>query len=137
MRWSPLSSNYSGFGINGASGATWSNLHRSIRRLLVEPAEKVLILSREMGDFCEDCERLFRELREVFVEVQESQDGKLKEAASAVCRLIGGSEEDIERAEQVVPPLRATDLSDLKPTRAGRAVLAIFAHRSLTGHKVF
>jgi hypothetical protein len=89
-----------------------------------------------MPDVCGDCLTIARELREAYAEVWESDNGGLRAAWMATCRIIGGDEGDVERAEEIVPQLHAADISRLQPSRAGRAVLAAVAHRSLTGHNV-
>jgi hypothetical protein len=89
-----------------------------------------------MLSVCGDCIAIARELREAYAEVWESDNGRLRSAWMATCQMIGGDERDVERAEEIVPQLHASDISRLQPSRAGRAVLAAIAHCALTGHNV-
>jgi hypothetical protein len=89
-----------------------------------------------MPSVCGDCITIAHELREAYAEVWESDNGRLRAAWMATCKMIGGDERDVERAEEIVPQLHASDISRLQPSRAGRAVLAAIAHRALTGHNV-
>jgi hypothetical protein len=89
-----------------------------------------------MLSVCGDCITIARELREAYAEVWEPGNGRLRAAWMAICRMIGGDEGDVERAEEIVPQLHAADILRLQPSRAGRAVLAAVTHRLLTGHNV-
>jgi hypothetical protein len=85
---------------------------------------------------CNDCVAIAGELREAYAEAWKSDRGRLRIASMAAYRMIGGDEEDVERAEKLVRQLRAADIPGLQLSRAGRAVLAAITHRAMTGHNV-
>lgn len=52
---------------------------------------------------CDECEAIARELAEAYAEAWASSDQHTKDAWTSVYKLIGRTEEDAERAENLAP----------------------------------
>jgi len=83
------------------------------------------------GAACEECESIGRELREAYAEAWLSSDQATRDALIAVRNIIGGTDEDVERAEELVASGRFQNFEGYR-----RAVRTMFKHLVRTGHKV-
>lgn len=72
------------------------------------------------------------EIKDAFREAWASKDQSFRAACTAAYNLLRGTEEDLERAQELLPKFT----SDLNLSRAGHAVRRKFAHEALTGHKI-
>jgi hypothetical protein len=86
-----------------------------------------------MGDraHCDECEAIAEELGEAYADAWFSADQVSKDAWIAVRTLIGGTEQDAVRAEEVI--LRARFQN---PLRINQALQRKFAHEARSGHKI-
>jgi len=80
---------------------------------------------------CEECKAIAQELSEAYADAWASSDQASRDAWTATYRLIGGTEEDAERAEALVPAARFRD-----PSRINRALHNKFAHQARSGHRI-
>jgi len=80
---------------------------------------------------CEECEAIARELGKAYADAWTSCDQASRDAWTATYSLIGGTEEDAERAEALVPAARFRH-----PLRINRALHRKFAHEARSAHKV-
>jgi len=100
---------------------------------------------------CNECLTIASDIRNAFVEAWLSSDEASKDAWFAIRNLLGGNEEDVLRAEELVPKFdmarsasfphdqRQTDhlVADTKSSASvRRALSAKFTHEARTGHKV-
>lgn len=94
---------------------------------------------------CEECVAIARELDEALAELWLSSDQSFRDAWSASIKLMGGTEEDMQRAEELFPKARngqqavASKLHEYFFERNGRVVAAVnrkLTHLALTGHNV-
>ena len=80
---------------------------------------------------CQECLAIARELDEVYADAWISGDQAFREAWIATYQLIGGTEEDFTRAEEMAPfPVSA------ESKKIDRALLKKFAHEARSGHKI-
>ena len=80
---------------------------------------------------CKECEAIALELREACADAWISSDEESRDAWIATYKLIGGTEEDSVRAEQLVSAAQFRD-----PLRINQALRRKFAHEARSGHKV-
>jgi hypothetical protein len=94
---------------------------------------------------CEECVNIAHELDEAFAELWLSADQNFRDAWRASIKLMGGTEEDMQRAEELFPKARnsqqavASKLHEHFFERNGRVVAAVrrkLMHLALTGHNV-
>lgn len=94
---------------------------------------------------CEECEKIAHELEEALAELWLSSDENFRDAWRACGKLMGGTEEDMQRAEELFPKARnsqqavASKLHEYFFERNGRVVAAVYrklTHLALTGHNV-
>jgi len=78
---------------------------------------------------CDECQALRRELAEAYAEALESFDQPTNDAWEAMQRLIGGTEEDAERAIELS---RAATYRDRPRIRS--ALTKVFVHCARSGH---
>ena len=79
---------------------------------------------------CNECEAIRQELRDAYAEAWISADQATREAWVATYRLIGGTEEDAARAEELIPKAEFRER-----LRIRKAVEKMFAHVGQSGHK--
>jgi hypothetical protein len=82
-------------------------------------------------DLCSECEAIAQEIREAYVDAWISADQASRDALIATYQLMGGTEQDAERAEELIPRARFRD-----PLRINRALQRKFAHEARSGHKI-
>ncbi len=80
---------------------------------------------------CHECMAIARELGEAHSDAWTSSDKASRDAWLATYKLIGGTEEDVARAEELIPFARLQD-----PLRINRPLLKKFAHEARSGHKI-
>jgi uncharacterized Zn finger protein len=80
---------------------------------------------------CKECGEIALELRGAYVDAWISSDQESKDAWIAAYKLIGGTEEDAVRAEELVTSAKFRD-----PLRINQAIRRKFAHEARSGHKV-
>ena len=80
---------------------------------------------------CEECVAVAQELGEAYADAWISCDQAFREAWLATYNLIGGTEEDLERAEALASPAGSQ-----RHLRINRALLRKFAHEARSGHKI-
>jgi hypothetical protein len=80
---------------------------------------------------CDECQALHRELAEAYAEAWASSDERTRDAWDAVYKMIGGTEEDVERAGELLPTATFRD----RP-RVTLALQKAFMHKYQTGHAV-
>ncbi len=80
---------------------------------------------------CKRCAAIAQELREAYADAGISSDQESRDAWIAIYRLIGGTEEDALRAEELSPAAQFRE-----PLRINRAIHRKFAHEARSGHKV-
>jgi hypothetical protein len=80
---------------------------------------------------CGECQAIAKELGEAYADAWDSSDRRTREAWDAIYKLIGGTEEDAERAEQLAPTAVFRE-----PLRINGALQTKFAHEARVGHKV-
>jgi hypothetical protein len=80
---------------------------------------------------CKECEVIALELREAYADAWISSDEESRDAWIATYKLIGGTEEDALRAEQLVSAAQFRD-----PLRINQALGRKLAHEARSGHKV-
>jgi hypothetical protein len=87
-----------------------------------------------MNSECDECIALARELSDAYAEAV--ADENVKTYLTAVDQMIKG--EWTEAVEEYIAECCAKRLTwlDYQPSRAGRAVLAAWAHRANSGHKL-
>lgn len=91
---------------------------------------------------CPECCEIAEEVQTAYAEAWASATPELRRAWQAVYRMIGGTEEDFERAEALLRPFKVgyrpgPDLW-LPPARSpiARALHRKLAHEAFTGHKI-
>jgi len=80
------------------------------------------------GSSCDECRKIAIELREVWTEAWLSTDDEFRAAWTG---LLGGTEEDLARAEEIFPRTKVANADRLR-----KAVMKKFKHETLTGHKI-
>jgi hypothetical protein len=80
---------------------------------------------------CDECKAIAQELREAYAEAWDSSDQVSKDAWLATYQMIGGTEDDATRAEELVPVAQFQE-----PRRINQALHKKFAHEARSGHKV-
>ena len=91
---------------------------------------------------CSECQAIVRELAEAYAEAWDAADPGTQQAWSACQKMIGGTEEDVQRAEELtrrIPPRANFDdqyLLGLQRTPLFRAWQKKYAHESRTRHTV-
>jgi len=96
---------------------------------------------------CQECHSIAEELAAAYADLWASSDQAFKEAWIATYKMIGGTEDDAERAEEILGGFRSDPLAKLNPdihmgyagagsVRIRDAVLRKCKHQVLTGHKV-
>ncbi len=88
----------------------------------------------EKNASCRVCQAIAREINEKITETYAQN----QTAADALYKLIGGTEEDAQRAEELVPRYKYDSDSGFPPQPQGlmRAVAKSYEHAALTGHKL-
>ncbi|MBV8731549.1 MAG: hypothetical protein JO336_17220 [Acidobacteriia bacterium] len=86
-----------------------------------------------MNAECPQCAAIARELIDAYSEAL--RDDRVGKAAAAVRELIGGGEDELVRAEQLLATFRAQNASRPQLSRAGRAFQTALVHWALSGHK--
>jgi hypothetical protein len=86
-----------------------------------------------MSDFvsCQECEAIVQELRDAYADAWSFSGQESKDAWVATYKMIGGTEEDATRAEDLAPAAQFRE-----PLRINRAIHRKFAHEARSGHKV-
>lgn len=79
---------------------------------------------------CDECRKIRLELREAWMDAWLSAD---KEFRSAWLALLGGTEEDAERAEGLFPK---ANIAHKHADRLWQAMTMKFRHEALTSHKI-
>ncbi len=77
---------------------------------------------------CDECRRIALELREAWTEAWLSTDDEFRAAWTG---LLGGTEEDLARAEEIFPRTKVANADQLR-----KVVMKKFEHEALTGHKI-
>jgi hypothetical protein len=96
---------------------------------------------------CHECQIIAEELAAAFDDAWESSDHKFKDAWLATLKMIGGTEEDAARAEEILGGYRDIPLQQLsfgvsedsrEPGSATirEALSRKYKHEALTGHKI-
>jgi hypothetical protein len=80
---------------------------------------------------CDECEAIAQELREAYADAWIYSDQASRDALAAIHNMMGGTEEDAERAEALIPHARFRD-----PLRINRALKRKLAHQARSGHRV-
>ena len=80
---------------------------------------------------CDECEAIAREVASAYAEAWASSDQNTKDAWTAVYKLIGGTEQDAEKAEELTTRARFRD-----PLTINRALQKKFSHEARTGHRI-
>jgi uncharacterized protein YfkK (UPF0435 family) len=80
---------------------------------------------------CHECEAIAQELGEAYAEAWTSCDQASRDAWVAMYELIGGTEEDVVRAEELISHARFQDLRRLHQTLRRK-----LAHEGRSGHKI-
>jgi hypothetical protein len=80
---------------------------------------------------CDECFAIARELTETFQEAWFSSDQNFRDAWFARNNLIGGTEDDVLRAEALFPQARLNG-----SPKIGIAIGKKLIHEALTGHRV-
>ena len=80
---------------------------------------------------CKECEAIALELREAYADAWISSDQGSRDAWIATYKLVGGTEEDAVRAEELVSSAQFRDALRVK-----QAIRRKFAHEARSGHKV-
>jgi hypothetical protein len=94
---------------------------------------------------CHECEMIAQEIALAYADAWTSSDQNFKDAWIATYKMIGGTEEDAVRAEEILSGFRADLFRQLKPTidegsaevgpaRIRQAIIRKHKHQSLTGH---
>jgi hypothetical protein len=96
---------------------------------------------------CQECQSIAEEIAAAFADAWESSGHKFKDAWIATHKMIGGTEEDAARAEEILGGYRAEPLrhfgfavgergSEVAPARIREALSRKYEHEALTGHKI-
>jgi hypothetical protein len=88
---------------------------------------------------CEECQAIAEELRNAFAEMPPRLKDEYRADGEAFRRMIGGTEEDVERAEGMAGEFRQSGWSDRPEGRYPRiqkAFRRMVMHRFRTGHGV-
>jgi hypothetical protein len=80
---------------------------------------------------CGECIAIADEIIRSYREAWASADQAFRDTWEARNKLIGGTEEDVLRAEELFPKAKP-----IRSGRTGQAVLRKLAHEAMTGHKV-
>jgi len=80
---------------------------------------------------CMECEAIAQELREAYAEAWTSSDQASKDAWIATYKMIGGTDDDAVRAEELVSAAKSRE-----PRRINQVLCRKFAHEVRSGHKV-
>ncbi len=111
------------------------------------------MVDRRSGEIeSEECQAIARELGESLAEAWFFTDQQGKDAWLAVYKMIGGTEEDVQRAEELAPKANFGNLDwlssyaqqggpelrigQLRGQRIKHAIMRRFAHEARTGHRV-
>jgi hypothetical protein len=81
---------------------------------------------------CGECYAIAREIADAYAEAWLSADDKFKAAWIARNRLIGGTEDDFLRAEELSRQVKSAAGS----AKIGNAIVKMHAHQARTGHRV-
>jgi hypothetical protein len=79
---------------------------------------------------CEECRKIKMGLREAWMEAWLSAD---EEFRAPWLGLLGGTEDDAARAEELFPK---ANIEHKRAERVRQAIMAKFSHEALTGHKI-
>jgi hypothetical protein len=79
---------------------------------------------------CIECEAIARELAEAYLNAWSASDRGTQAAWKALYKMVGGTEADVERAEELLPKARPVKLD------IGEILRRKFEHEGRTGHKV-
>jgi hypothetical protein len=96
---------------------------------------------------CQQCRIIAEEIAAVYADSWASSDQKFKDAWIAIYKMIGGTEEDAARAEEILSGLRADPFRQLRlaldqssaevgPARIREAIMRKYKHQALTGHTI-
>lgn len=91
---------------------------------------------------CRECEAIAEELAQAYADAWASTDPETKKAWIAVHRMIGGTEQDAERAEELVRKfeIREALAAKIEPAYFLRQIGQTFRrklfHEARTGHKI-
>ena len=93
---------------------------------------------------CEECRAIAQDLRDAYADAWASSDQAVRDAWLATRRMIGGTEEDAQRAEELLKALpqaeryKARIPQSLSPDnpKYREALLNMFLHFARTGHRV-
>jgi hypothetical protein len=78
---------------------------------------------------CDECQAIRRELAEAYTEEWASSDQATRDAWDAIYKLIGGTEDDAERVEELLPKATFRDRA-----RMTLALRRAFVHKARAGH---
>jgi hypothetical protein len=113
-----------------------------------KPSLSSSIIETAMDDpTCQECQSIAEAIAAAFADTWESSDHKFKDAWIATRKMIGGTEEDAARAEDILSGYRAEPLrhfrfaagersSEVAPARIREALSRKYEHEALTGHKI-
>lgn len=79
---------------------------------------------------CAECEAIARELGEAYLKAWSASDRGTQAAWSAIYKMIGGTETDVERAEELLREAKPVSLN------VSRILRRKFQHEARTGHKL-
>jgi len=96
---------------------------------------------------CHECRSIAEEIAAAYADLWVSSDRRFKDAWIATYKMIGGTEEDFTRAEEILGPFRAASLPQLNfasdetmygtvSARIREAIMRKCEHQALTGHKI-
>ena len=106
------------------------------------------IIGTTMGrPACQECEIIAQEIAAAYADAWASSDQKFKDAWIAAYKMIGGTEEDAARAEEILNGIGADPLRQLRPlidqssaevgpARIREAIMRKYKHQALTGHTI-
>jgi hypothetical protein len=83
------------------------------------------------GVSCKECEAIRHELAEAYAEAWASSDQHTRDYWTAFFKLIGGTEDDAEQVEELLPKAQLREHPDVS-----RALRKLFIHRAQTGHLI-
>jgi hypothetical protein len=96
------------------------------------------------ADECDECRAIAQDLRDAYADAWASSDQAVRDAWLATRKMIGGTEEDAQRAEELLkalPPAESYNAripQSLSPDnpKYREALLNMFLHFARTGHRV-
>jgi hypothetical protein len=90
-----------------------------------------------MSSSCTECQAIAVQLRDAYFDAWASADRKTQDAWLAAHKLMGGTEDDAERAEELLGSYRLGENHRTEGlTRAGQALIKKLIHEARTGHKI-